>query len=318
MLSLVKDSQTEHGPDRKGKRKATSEELQQIRDEEERFHYDLYFGQYDEEISQNPAPTETIISNLKLANQFMDQILTSSDWNNWESGYATGVISHSTTIVPSERASFAFPSGSHESGSTSISKVSEYSEASPVQRLDYPCMELPSSNNWHESDSNAWETGSTVTISRGVGILSLDGAVATPSPSYMSSGAFETDLNSVAGPSHISDHPNPSTAHPPAKRMRTSYNPPPWPVKVGIKNIAWTNDVIAEMYATISKVMGSTADGVTTLPSFYAICEGDGNVIPFAYFIAPSIDWAQWFCTTWNQTVIGTVWQDSSAFYEIL
>ncbi len=302
----------------RGKRKATSEELQQIRDEGEKFHYDSYFGQYDEEISQNSAPIETIISNLKLASQFIGQILTSSDWNNWEGGYATGIINHSTAMVPSERASFLFPSGGHASGSASISEASEYSEASPVQWLDYPCIELPSPNNLHESDFNAWETGSATTISRDVGILSLDSAAATPSPSYMSSRAFETDPNSVAGPSHILDHPNPSTAHPPAKRMRTGYNPPLRPVKVGIKNIAWTDNVTAEMCATISEMMGSAADGVTTLPSFYAIREGGRNVIPFAYFIAPSIDWARWFCTAWNQTVVDTIWRDSSAFYEIL
>ncbi len=318
MLPLVKDSQTEHGPDQKGKRKATSEELQQIRDEEERFHHDSYFGQYNEEISQNPVSTETIICNLKLANQFIGQILTSSDWNNWEGGYATEVINHSTTIVPSEGASFPVPSGSHASGSASISETSEYSEAFPVQWLDYPCVELPSLNNWHESDSNAWETGSAATISRGVGILSLDSAAATPSPSYMSSRASETDPSPVAGPSHILDHPNSSTALPPAKRMRTSYNPPPRPVKVGIKNITWTDDVTAEMCAIISEVMGSAADGVTMLPSFYAIQEGGRNGIPFAYFIAPSINWARWFCTVWNRTVISTVWWDSEAFYEIL
>ncbi|PBK80332.1 hypothetical protein ARMGADRAFT_80187 [Armillaria gallica] len=149
-------------------------------------------------------------------------------------------------------------------------------------------------------------------------MLSLASTAVTSSASYMSSRAFEADPNPVAGPSCISDHSNPSTALPPAKRTQTGYNPPPQPVKVGIKNIAWTDDVTAEMRTTINEVMGSAADGVTTLASFYAICEGDGNVIPFAYFIAPSTDWAQWFCTTWNRTVVNTIWRDSSAFYKIL
>ncbi len=74
----------------------------------------------------------------------------------------------------------------------------------------------------------------------------------------------------------------------------------------------------AEVRATISEVMGSAADGVTTLPSFYAMRSVRREIAPFAYFIARSIGWARWFCAMWNQMIAGTIWRDSSAFYEIM
>ncbi|PBK79387.1 hypothetical protein ARMGADRAFT_137101 [Armillaria gallica] len=149
-------------------------------------------------------------------------------------------------------------------------------------------------------------------------MLSLDSAA--PLPSYTSSSAFVPEADPAADTSHISQHPNSSTAVPPAsgKRMQTEYKPPPQPVKVGIKNIAWTKDVTSEVRATIGEVMGSAADGVTTLPSFYAMRGGQREIVPFAYFIAPSIGWARWFSVTWNQMVASTIWRDSSAFYEIM
>ncbi len=42
------------------------------------------------------------------------------------------------------------------------------------------------------------------------------------------------------------------------------------------------------------------------------------EIVPFAYFIAPSIGWARWFGAMWNQMVTSTIWRDSSAFYEII
>ncbi len=206
-------------------------------------------------------------------------------------------------------------SGSYTSGSTFISEASEYSEESRARRFDYSDVQPPLPG---DRQKNSFNASSTATINQDTTMLSLDSTA--PSPSYTSSSAFVLDADPVADTSHISQHPNSSTAVPPAsgKRMRTEYNPQPQPVKVGIRNIAWSKDVTSEVRATISEVMGSVADGVTMLPSFYAMHGVQREIVPFAYFIAPSIGWARWFCAMWNQMVTSTIWRDSSAFYEIM
>ncbi len=205
-----------------------------------------------------------------------------------------------------ESVDFVSQSDSHTSSDALISEASEDPEVFPEHWLDYPDVNFPHPDK--------------PTINRDAAIS----PVPTPSASYTSNGvsALEAYQRMGNGPAdHTADpppHPKPSTALRPAKRLLTEYNPPPRLVTVGIKNIAWTDDVTAEVRATISEVMGPAADGVTTLPSFCAIRGGEGNDAPFVYFTAPSIDWARWFCATWNRTVASTVWEKSSAYYEIL
>ncbi|PBK58730.1 hypothetical protein ARMSODRAFT_102808 [Armillaria solidipes] len=190
-----------------------------------------------------------------------------------------------------------------------ISEASEDPGVFPGHWLDYPDMKFPHPDK--------------PTVNRGAAI-SPD---TNPSTSDTSNGAFVLKASQRTGKrpaDHTTDlipvsvHANPPTAPPPAKRRRTEYNPPPRPVKVCIKNIAWTDDATSEVRTTISEVLGPAADGVTTLPSFYAMRGGDGNLVPFAYFIAPSVDWARWFCGSWNRAVVSTEWRDSSALYEIV
>ncbi len=200
----------------------------------------------------------------------------------------------------------------HTSSDALISEASEDPGVFPGHWLDYPDVKRP-----HPDEP---------TINRGAGAIS---PASIPSTSDASDGAFvlgasqrmgKGPADHTADPLPVSVHANPSMAPPPAKRRRTEYNPPSRPVKVRIKNIAWTDDVTAEVRTIISEVIGPAADGVTTLPSFYATRGGDGNLVtvPFAYFIAPSIDWARWFCGSWNRALVSTEWRDSSAFYEIM
>ncbi|PBK80337.1 hypothetical protein ARMGADRAFT_80163 [Armillaria gallica] len=155
LLPLVKDSQTEHRSDQKGKCKATSEEMQQDRDKKNRFHLGSYIRQCNKEITQNSASTGMTIL---FANQSIDQILASGGQYNWEGGNTTGIINKDTAMVSLERASFTFPSVSHTLGSASIS------EASPGQWLDYPGIQFPYLNDWHNGSSNVQETDSTATM----------------------------------------------------------------------------------------------------------------------------------------------------------
>ncbi|KAK0442013.1 uncharacterized protein EV420DRAFT_1579068 [Desarmillaria tabescens] len=142
--------------------------------------------------------------------------------------------------------------------------------------------------------------------------------VPSASSSYTSNGTFAVEVIQNES-TDISEHPKPSVILPPAEHIRTGYNSPsPRQVKVGIKDIAWTKDVTAEVRATISEVMGSAANEVTMLPSFYAVREDGGNTFPPAYFITPSIHWARWFCAAWNRMVANILWRDSSAFYEMV
>ncbi|SJL18258.1 uncharacterized protein ARMOST_21843 [Armillaria ostoyae] len=209
---------------------------------------------------------------------------------NREDGDTAGIPSVGATMVSVESVDFTSQSDSHTSSSDAlISEASGDPGVFPGHWLDYPDVKFPHPDK--------------PTVNRGAAI----------SPDTIPS---TSDTSNDLIP--VSVHANPPTAPPPAKRRRTEYNPPPRPVKVCIKNIAWTDDATSEVRTTISEVLGPAADGVTTLPSFYAMRGGDGNLVPFAYFIAPSIDWARWFCRTWNRAVISTEWRDSSAFYEIV
>ncbi len=195
-------------------------------------------------------------------------------------------------MVSVESVDFTSQSDSHTSSlDVLISEVSEGPGVFPGHWLDYPDVKFPHPDK--------------PTVNRGTAIRPDP----IPSTSDTSNGTFVLNVSQSTGkrpgdhtanPLPFSMHANPPMAPPPVKCRRTEYNPLPQPVKVCIKNIAWTDDTTAKVQITISEVMGPAAGKVTTLPSFYVTHGGDGNLVPSAYFIVSSIDWARWFCGSWN------------------
>ncbi|KAF9012776.1 hypothetical protein BDZ89DRAFT_478446 [Hymenopellis radicata] len=122
----------------------------------------------------------------------------------------------------------------------------------------------------------------------------------------------------VAGANHPNTARRPPKAPPaaPAAKRVKGLIPKQGETVVTTTGITYGSDISGEAQATIRRVLRDLADPVVGLNSFRAFRGAPVMGMPTLQFLAPSVEWAAWFCESWNAEVVKSPWPDSRATYE--